>query len=103
MDELPSHIQAPKGPAGCGCDDHLEKMEYEANLPISAKKLFELLFSEEKTGAAANGGIWNQKTLASGSRGKINAVDDRINSDYWFNDVFFKKKILLTVNNFILR
>ncbi|KAI9301593.1 hypothetical protein BJ944DRAFT_252193 [Cunninghamella echinulata] len=81
LDELPPHIQAPNGPAGCGCDDHLEKMEYEANLQMSAKRLFELLFSEEKTGAAANGGIWNQKTIASGSRdlnvGQWNNVDGK--------------------------
>lgn len=38
---------------------------------MSAKQLYDLLFSEEKTGAAANGGIWDQKTAASGSRSKI--------------------------------
>ncbi|KAI8060354.1 hypothetical protein BC940DRAFT_337637 [Gongronella butleri] len=67
-DDLPAHITPPKGPIGCDCSDHLEKMEYETDLPVSAKTLYDLLFSEEKTGAAANGGIWQQKTQASGSR-----------------------------------
>ncbi|KAI8332635.1 hypothetical protein BC941DRAFT_474061 [Chlamydoabsidia padenii] len=67
-DDLPSHIQAPAGPINCNCNDHLEKMEYEMDLPISAKRLYEVLFSEESTGAAANGGILNQKIIASGSR-----------------------------------
>ncbi|CAO3599851.1 unnamed protein product [Absidia cylindrospora] len=66
--DLPPHIQTPTGPLNCDCNDHLEKMEYEADLPMSAKQLFDLLFSEEKTGAAAQGGIWDQKTAASGSR-----------------------------------
>ncbi|ORX45898.1 hypothetical protein DM01DRAFT_1311533, partial [Hesseltinella vesiculosa] len=67
-DQLPPHITPPKGPLKCDCSDHLEKMEYEADVLLPAKTLFDLLFSEEKTGQGAHGGIWQDKTAASGSR-----------------------------------
>lgn len=65
-DLLPSHIQAPAGPLQCNCTDHLEKMEYEMDLPVPAKKLYDMLFSED----AGPQGLWQQKTNASGSRGQ---------------------------------
>ncbi|KAF7732102.1 SNF1-interacting protein [Apophysomyces ossiformis] len=67
-DAIPSHIQIPSGPISCGCDEHLDKIESEIELPISAKTLFDLMFSDEQTGPAANGGIWERKTAVSGSR-----------------------------------
>ncbi|KAI8393812.1 uncharacterized protein BYT42DRAFT_552309 [Radiomyces spectabilis] len=67
-DELPSHIQAPSGPCSCECEDHLEKREAEVELPISAKALYELLFSEEQAGASVNGGIWERKSIDSGCK-----------------------------------
>ncbi|KAG0170006.1 SNF1-interacting protein [Apophysomyces sp. BC1015] len=67
-DQLPAHIQIPSGPLSCGCDEHLDKVEAEMELPISAKSLYELLFSEEQTGPSTNGGVWDRKTTASGSK-----------------------------------
>ncbi|SAL98337.1 hypothetical protein [Absidia glauca] len=60
-DLLPSHIQTPTGPLLCNCTDHLEKVEYEMDLPVSAKKLYDMLFADDA-------GLWQQKTTASGSR-----------------------------------
>jgi hypothetical protein len=38
-------------------------MEYEMDLPVSAKKLYDMLFADDA-------GLWQQKTTASGSRGR---------------------------------
>ncbi|KAL0094082.1 hypothetical protein F4703DRAFT_1924803 [Phycomyces blakesleeanus] len=67
-DALPAHIKAPSGPCSCECTDHLEKLEAEIDLPISAKRLYDLMFSEEQTGPAANNSIWERKTVQSNSK-----------------------------------
>ncbi|CAG8575929.1 19762_t:CDS:10, partial [Racocetra persica] len=48
-DDWPSHITEPDGPVECKCTDHLEKLEAEIEYPISAKKLFDMLFDEKST------------------------------------------------------
>ncbi|KAI8081629.1 uncharacterized protein BX664DRAFT_268258, partial [Halteromyces radiatus] len=55
-------IQQPSGPVSCDCDDHLDRRDAELVLPISAKRLFELMFSDESTAPPSNGGVWNAKT-----------------------------------------
>lgn len=67
----PSHIHVPNGPVECNCDDHLEKETQQATLPISAKRCYELLFSNEKTAPPSNGGVWKAKTNAIEGHGKI--------------------------------
>lgn len=54
----------------CECKDHLDKMEGEIEVPVSAKKLFEYLFSDDQTGPTANGGVWNKMNTAKGNSGK---------------------------------
>ncbi|CDH50646.1 transcription factor [Lichtheimia corymbifera JMRC:FSU:9682] len=67
-DELPSHISAPDGPKECACDQHLDKVEIEHEFPISAKRLYELMFSDEcNVTPKTNGGVWEGKT--SGTEG----------------------------------
>ncbi|KAH6589479.1 hypothetical protein BASA61_005610 [Batrachochytrium salamandrivorans] len=44
---LPESVQAPTGEISCGCTDHLEKKEVDVILPVTAKKLFDLLFKEK--------------------------------------------------------
>ncbi|CAO3595848.1 unnamed protein product [Absidia cylindrospora] len=61
-DTLPDHITKPSGPLDCQCDDHLDRRDAEMELPISAKRLYELMFSDEATAPPANGGVWNSKT-----------------------------------------
>ncbi|KAI9246007.1 hypothetical protein EDC94DRAFT_529843 [Helicostylum pulchrum] len=63
-DMPPLHIHVPNGPVECNCDDHLEKETQQATLPISAKRCYELLFSNEKTAPPSNGGVWKAKTNA---------------------------------------
>jgi hypothetical protein len=48
-DDLPSNIPQPKGPVECCCPDHLEKIEVEQEFPVSAKKLFDIIFDEKST------------------------------------------------------
>lgn len=67
----PSHIHVPKGPVECNCDDHLEKEGEQVTLPISAKRCYELLFSNEKTAPPSTGGVWEGKTNAIEGHGKI--------------------------------
>ena len=59
-DEIPSHIQVPTGPCLCECNDHLDKIETEVQLPISAKRLYDLLFDSQDTS------IWETKNNAGG-------------------------------------
>lgn len=58
---IPSHIKVPSGPYSCGCEEHLDKIESEIELPISAKRLYDLLFSSGSSQA-----IWEAKNNASG-------------------------------------
>lgn len=64
----------PQGPVECNCDDHLEKMDAQITLPISAKRCYELLFSDEQTAPPTNGGVWEQKTAAIEGHGKKKTI-----------------------------
>lgn len=46
----PNDIPKPKGEVSCDCADHLEKKEADLVLPVSAKQLYQLMFSDEQTG-----------------------------------------------------
>ncbi|KAI8075098.1 hypothetical protein BC940DRAFT_287440 [Gongronella butleri] len=63
-DALPAHITAPTEPVVCACDDHLDRLDVEMELPVSAKRLFELMFSDEANAPPTAGGVWNKKTEA---------------------------------------
>ncbi|KAG0174817.1 SNF1-interacting protein [Apophysomyces sp. BC1021] len=63
-DEPPAHIRVPKGESTCECDNHLERLEVQLELPIAAKRLYEMMFSDEKTGPPSDGGVWKSKTEA---------------------------------------
>lgn len=63
-DALPDHIEKPSEPVNCDCEDHLDKLDVEIELPVSAKRLYELMFSDEKTAPPTDGGVWNSKTEA---------------------------------------
>ncbi|KAI8890658.1 hypothetical protein K501DRAFT_236218 [Backusella circina FSU 941] len=64
-DMPPSHIEVPESMVECGCDDHLDKQDIQLNLPISAKRLYELMFSDEQTSTpSTDGGVWSDKTAA---------------------------------------
>ncbi|KAI8374045.1 hypothetical protein EDC96DRAFT_437703 [Choanephora cucurbitarum] len=63
-DMPPANIECPKGPVECNCDDHLDRQDIQINLPISAKRLFELMFTDEQNAPPTDGGVWNQKTAA---------------------------------------
>ncbi|KAI9486207.1 MAG: hypothetical protein EXX96DRAFT_475404 [Benjaminiella poitrasii] len=56
----PSSIQCPEGPVSCDCADHLDRLECQLTLPISAKRLYELMFSDEQK----ENSVWEQKTAA---------------------------------------
>lgn len=57
---IPSGIQMPSGPCSCDCDSHLDKIETEVQLPVSAKQLFEILFVDNSED------IWQAKLIAAG-------------------------------------
>ena len=63
-DMPPSHVQVPEGSIDCECDDHLERQDAQIILPISAKRCYEMLFSDEKTAPPSDGGVWKEKTAA---------------------------------------
>lgn len=44
----PGDVPKPSGAVACGCSDHLDKVEADMTLPISAKELFELMFIKTK-------------------------------------------------------
>ncbi|CAJ0631785.1 14376_t:CDS:10 [Entrophospora sp. SA101] len=48
-EDLPSNIPQPRGPIRCACTNHLEKLEAEIEYPVSAKKLFDMIFDEKST------------------------------------------------------
>lgn len=48
----PSNVPQPQGPVNCSCTDHLEKIEIDMKLPVSAHQLFQMLFDTPD--------IWNQ-------------------------------------------
>ncbi|RCH98955.1 SNF1-interacting protein [Rhizopus stolonifer] len=61
ISESPQDINAPSGPVFCGCENHLDKLESEIQLPISANELYQLLFGENKE-------LWEKKTTGNKSR-----------------------------------
>ncbi|KAI8641777.1 hypothetical protein BD408DRAFT_433004 [Parasitella parasitica] len=63
-DMPPSNIACPESSVECNCDDHLERKDAQINLPISAKRCYELLFSDEQTAPPTDGGVWAGKTAA---------------------------------------
>lgn len=63
ISESPQDINAPSGPVFCGCENHLDKLESEIQLPISANELYQLLFGENKE-------LWEKKTTGNKSRGE---------------------------------
>ncbi len=65
--DLPSDLKIPSGPVQCGCSNHLDKLESEIELPISAKSLYYLLFDDENPHYLD---IWERKTVGNKSKGK---------------------------------
>lgn len=65
--DLPSDFKIPSGPVQCGCTNHLDKLESEIELPISAKSLYYLLFDDENPHYLD---IWERKTVGNKSKGK---------------------------------
>ncbi|KAI8364665.1 uncharacterized protein BYT42DRAFT_589984 [Radiomyces spectabilis] len=65
-DDWPAGRTKPKTPIECQCADHLDKKEAELTLPISAKRLFTLMFepSEEKDGQTT---VWSKLNQAKGN------------------------------------
>ncbi|GAN01488.1 transcription factor [Mucor ambiguus] len=63
-DMPPSNIECPDTAVECHCDDHLERKDAQITLPISAKRCYDLLFSNEQTAAPTDGGVWAEKTAA---------------------------------------
>lgn len=55
--EAASKSTMPKGPVHCGCKDHLDKIEAKVKLGISAKQLFDYMFSDKEDGSQS---IWHQ-------------------------------------------
>lgn len=47
-EDWPSHVHKPKKEVKCNCTDHLEKVEAEIILPVGAKQLYDLMFSDEE-------------------------------------------------------
>lgn len=66
----PPNITCPDSAIDCNCDDHLERKDVQIVLPISAKRCYELLFSNEQTAPPSNGGVWAGKTAAIEGHGK---------------------------------
>jgi hypothetical protein len=56
----------PAGPTNCSCDNHLDKLEAEIEVPISARHLYYLLFSEDNPNYLD---LWERKTIENKSRG----------------------------------
>ncbi|KAJ3193988.1 hypothetical protein HK101_003697 [Irineochytrium annulatum] len=50
--DLPPSIPIPTTDPVCGCDEHLEKTEQSITLPVSAKRLFDLIFGSSPENAA---------------------------------------------------
>ncbi|KAI8981625.1 hypothetical protein BDF20DRAFT_999755 [Mycotypha africana] len=63
-DTLPADIPTPDRPVNCNCDDHLDRQEVQLHLPISAKRCFELMFSDVETASLVTNSVWEDKTTA---------------------------------------
>ncbi|KAL9548325.1 hypothetical protein MBANPS3_005731 [Mucor bainieri] len=62
---VPDDFNHPSAPVSCGCENHLDKLEAEIEVPISAKHLFYIMFAEENPHAID---IWEKKTVENKSR-----------------------------------
>ncbi|KAG2205633.1 hypothetical protein INT46_003460 [Mucor plumbeus] len=62
---VPEDFKHPSGPVECGCDNHLDKLEADIEVPISAKHLYYIMFAEENPHAID---IWEKKTVENKSR-----------------------------------
>lgn len=81
---LPSDFKLPSEPVSCKCENHLDKLESEVELPVSAKKLYYTLFDDENPNYMD---IWERKTLGNKSKGKItrdrrNVIDNKNRFDH---------------------
>ncbi|OBZ89021.1 putative PH domain-containing protein C19A8.02 [Choanephora cucurbitarum] len=65
MHDVPDGFKMPSEPVSCGCADHLDKLEAEIEVPVSAKHLFYILFSEDNPNYQD---IWEKKTVENKSR-----------------------------------
>ncbi|CEG62748.1 hypothetical protein RMATCC62417_00026 [Rhizopus microsporus] len=61
----PKDFKAPTGPVSCGCSNHLDKLESEVELPVSAKQLYYLLFDDDNPNYID---IWEKKTVENKSK-----------------------------------
>eukprot|EP00842_Homolaphlyctis_polyrhiza_P001257 jgi/Hompol1/2131/HPOL_005861-RA len=48
--QIPESLQIPSGEVTCTCPDHPEKREIDIVLPVTAKKLYDMLFSSKSAG-----------------------------------------------------
>ncbi|CEP12823.1 hypothetical protein [Parasitella parasitica] len=62
---VPDDFKIPSAPVSCGCENHLDKLEAEIEVPISAKHLYYIMFAEENYHAAD---IWEKKTAENKSK-----------------------------------
>ncbi|KAI9279632.1 hypothetical protein BY458DRAFT_553750 [Sporodiniella umbellata] len=65
VNALPSDFKAPLEPVSCKCDNHLDKLDSEIELPVSAKALYGMLFDDENPNHMD---IWEQKTAGNKSK-----------------------------------
>jgi hypothetical protein len=63
----PKDFKAPTTPVSCGCSNHLDKLESEVELPVSAKQLYYLLFDDDNPNYID---IWEKKTVENKSKSK---------------------------------
>ncbi|GAA5803830.1 hypothetical protein EDC94DRAFT_536683 [Helicostylum pulchrum] len=61
----PESFNAPAGPVSCQCDSHLDKLEVEIEVPISAKHLYYILFAEDNPDYID---AWEKKTTENKSK-----------------------------------
>ncbi|KAI9487540.1 MAG: hypothetical protein EXX96DRAFT_535688 [Benjaminiella poitrasii] len=61
----PEGFKAPSEPVSCGCDNHLDKLEAEIEVPISAKHLYYIMFSEDNPDYVK---LWERKTIENKSK-----------------------------------
>lgn len=68
---MPEGFNHPSDPVECGCDNHLDKLEADIEVPISAKHLYYIMFAEDNPRAID---IWERKTVENKSRGNIDIM-----------------------------
>ncbi|KAI8082930.1 uncharacterized protein BX664DRAFT_267811, partial [Halteromyces radiatus] len=71
-----SAIQIPEGPVGCNCDDHLEKVEIDVEVPANVRTIYEFLVStrcweqlnKAKGNSVPNASNWEQTKTGTNER-----------------------------------